>query len=1065
MKSGVPWQVQVRPEARETAREAARRSGMSVEEWLDTVIIDSASNKGVAPASSARPGHDAQFDRDRQPQQHRQLAASDERHPLPVGDDRRHSELADAISRLDRRLDKVMAEGRSTTLEIAERQRALDGPAPAAAAVHAPTPSESLPRARTQELSGLERELRQINTQIETLSRPCGIDNVVGKAVDTLRDDLAEIGLMLQEAMPRKAVEALEGEVRKLTDRIDHTRQANGDSAAVAGVERGLAEVRDALRALTPAENLVGFDRAVQELSHKIDLIAGNSQDPAALKQLEGAIVAMRGIVSHVASNDALAKLSEEVRSLADKVDHATSGGGSDLLSSLERRIASLADALEAHNRSGHDTPREFETVIQGLIDKIERVPLGHGDHMAFGHLEDRIAKLVDKLDVSDSRLNQLETIERGLAELLIQLEHQRGPQLAGDAVPPPEVDALHRDVADLRQAERKTQDSLEAVHGTLGHVVDRLAMIETGMREKAAQPPAMTAAAAVAEVERPAAPTLRAPAALPAETADEPAEAVAEPNPRVAAADPAKPAAAAAAEWRPIDPNLPPDHPLEPGSSVARGRHPASPADRIAASQAALGPAKPPVIPDPGGKSNFIAAARRAAQAAAADPPARNSARATDPTAGSFKGSKLASFLRGRARVLLVGLGVVAVLLGSLHMALKWFNSPDELAPDRTSLAAPPPPPAGAAPPPTPAVETPPAAAPAKSPSGRQSALVPPLDAAPATATAPDVLLAIETARQAMAGASQKPPTPPAPTREVTGTALQPAKPATAPAPVAAALAAPAQAAAVPPAAAQAPATPPAPAQPAAALSTGSPDKLPTTIGSALRAAVAKGDPTAQFEIAQRYAEGRGMPQNFTEAAAWFERAAKQGLVPAHFRLGGLHEKGLGVKKDLDAARRFYLTAGEAGNAKALHNLAVLYAEGVDGKPDYPTAAKWFRKAAGYGIADSQYNLGILYARGIGVEQNLAEAYKWFALAAREGDTESAKKRDDLGGRLDDRSLKAVHAAVQTWAPEPQPEAATQVKTPPGGWDAAAATSPAPKRKPPVVGPKFDLSISRPAQ
>jgi localization factor PodJL len=364
-------------------------------------------------------------------------------------------------------------------------------------------PSESLPRARTQELSGLERELRQINAQIETLIRPCGIDNVVGKAVDTLRDDLAEIGLMLQEAMPRKAVEALEGEVRKLTDRIDYSRHANGDSAAVAGVERGLAEVRDALRALTPAESLVGFDRTVLELSRKVDLIGGNSPDPAALEQLEGAIVAMRGIVSHVASNDALAKLSEEVRAIADKVDQATSGGGSDLLSSLERRIASLADALEARNRNGHDAPRELETVVRGLIDRIERVPLGQVDPAAFGHLEERIAKLVEKLDVSDARISQLEAIERGLAELLIHLENQRVPQPAQGAAALPEVDALHRDVADLRQAERKTQDSLEAVHGTLGHVVDRLAMIETGMREQAAQPLAAAAAAS---------PTLRAP-------------------------------------------------------------------------------------------------------------------------------------------------------------------------------------------------------------------------------------------------------------------------------------------------------------------------------------------------------------------------------------------------------------------------------------------------------------------------------------------------------------------------------------------------------------------------
>ena len=237
--------------------------------------------------------------------------------------------------------------------------------------------------------------------------------------------------------------------------------------------------------------------------------------------------------------------------------------------------------------------------------------------------------------------------------------------------------------------------------------------------------------------------------------------------------------------------------------------------------------------------------------------------------------------------------------------------------------------------------------------------------------------------------------------------------------------------------------------------------DKLPAAFSSSLRTAAAKGDPAAQYEVALRYAEGRGVTQNLTDAAEWFERAAKQGLVPAQFRLGGFYEKGLGVEKNLETARRFYVAAGEAGNAKALHNLAVLYAEGIDGKPDYQTAARWFRKAADYGVADSQYNLAILYTRGIGVEQNLAEAYKWFALAARDGDADAAKKRDDIGSRLDQQSLKAATQTAQGWAPEPQPDAAVQVKTPAGGWDSAGAAAPA-KRKPSAAGPKLDLTTPR---
>src|SRR5689334_8177490 len=48
-------------------------------------------------------------------------------------------------------------------------------------------------------------------------------------------------------------------------------------------------------------------------------------------------------------------------------------------------------------------------------------------------------------------------------------------------------MDFVKRELSDMRfsqtEAGRNTQVSLEAVHGTLGHVVDRLAMIEGDLR------------------------------------------------------------------------------------------------------------------------------------------------------------------------------------------------------------------------------------------------------------------------------------------------------------------------------------------------------------------------------------------------------------------------------------------------------------------------------------------------------------------------------------------------------------------------------------------------------
>jgi len=216
----------------------------------------------------------------------------------------------------------------------------------------------------------------------------------------------------------------------------------------------------------------------------------------------------------------------------------------------------------------------------------------------------------------------------------------------------------------------------------------------------------------------------------------------------------------------------------------------------------------------------------------------------------------------------------------------------------------------------------------------------------------------------------------------------------------------------------------------------------LPASFGATLRTAAATGHHGAEYEIGLRYAEGRGVPRNMDEAVRWLQRAAAAGFAPAQFRLAGIHEKGDGVKKDLATARRLYLTAAEKGHAKAMHNLAVLHAEGIDGKPDYRVAAQWFRKAASYGVADSQFNLAILYARGIGIEQNLAESYKWFALAAIGGDQDAGRKRDEVAARLDQQSLMAARLATQTFIVQKEPEDATSLKLPPGGWDATAAAA-----------------------
>jgi localization factor PodJL len=216
----------------------------------------------------------------------------------------------------------------------------------------------------------------------------------------------------------------------------------------------------------------------------------------------------------------------------------------------------------------------------------------------------------------------------------------------------------------------------------------------------------------------------------------------------------------------------------------------------------------------------------------------------------------------------------------------------------------------------------------------------------------------------------------------------------------------------------------------------------VPDNIGPApLRDAAKAGDPKAMFVVATHYAEGDGVSQDMKKAAQWYEKAADRGLVPAEYRIGNFYEKGTGVTRDIAKAEDWYEKAAGQGNAGAMHNLAVLYAMGADGKTDNAAAARWFTAAAELGVKDSQFNRGILSAKGVGVPQNLEESYKWFALVAKTGDRDAAAKRDEVAKALRPEQLSKAKQAVELWKAKPVDQAANVVDIP-DSWKDPTTTS-----------------------
>ncbi|HYH22187.1 MAG TPA: tetratricopeptide repeat protein [Azospirillum sp.] len=120
------------------------------------------------------------------------------------------------------------------------------------------------------------------------------------------------------------------------------------------------------------------------------------------------------------------------------------------------------------------------------------------------------------------------------------------------------------------------------------------------------------------------------------------------------------------------------------------------------------------------------------------------------------------------------------------------------------------------------------------------------------------------------------------------------------------------------------------------------------------LSKAAEQNDATAQNNLAVLYATGSGVPQDYAQAARWYEKAAEQGYAIAQYNLAAMYEHGMGVAQDTRAA------------------------------------AIWYQLAAQQGDPWAQFNLGRL--EGAGELKHLVSSYRWLYLAAQSEDAEVRK-------------------------------------------------------------------------
>ncbi len=102
-----------------------------------------------------------------------------------------------------------------------------------------------------------------------------------------------------------------------------------------------------------------------------------------------------------------------------------------------------------------------------------------------------------------------------------------------------------------------------------------------------------------------------------------------------------------------------------------------------------------------------------------------------------------------------------------------------------------------------------------------------------------------------------------------------------------------------------------------------------------------------AQYEVALMLERGLGCVQSYSEAAFWYEEAAKRGHLEAFNNLGVLYKDGLGVIQDDKRCFLCFTRAAEGGLAQGYYNLGLLYDQGIGCETDNNKALDLCRKAA----------------------------------------------------------------------------------------------------------------------
>jgi localization factor PodJL len=1047
--AGGPWSVKgIAPQAREAAKDAARREGKTLGEWLNEIILETGDDAVALRADAPTIERESQAPaspRETLDALARRLEAAEHRSTLAItGIDQSVRGLISRLEATEQTAGESVSELYNAHSELARRLEALEADTSAETGLQAVKALEDAiarvaghvherDRKSTDQAGGLEQRLADLDARFvktaDDLARriDAASDHAAMQAQRTTGDLRATVET--NQARTIDALASLETTVGRITERLS-TAEGLTDNA-VRSLEASFAHLDDRLRRTesqaeeNPAQDIAAtleqkFEALGRELRERID--AARAETAQSIETASPRLDRLEHALQTANQRHArtLARIGQQIDILGAAVERR--------LDESERRLREDAIQDRALDTRLREVENSSAEAIRKVAESVEQISLRLTERIEGGERRNNeaAATLGREMARLAERLGSAALDDDTLAARLRESE-RRTQQMIRDAVAGVS--------AKLDVVRDEAESGLSPVQSALANLAGRLEAIENGQvsatpaRDERDQwrrsslPPAEEVVFSLAEdaniAETAAEPEEEiaiAPQARPNPFIDMPDEEVA-PNDYISldeqiARDEEIVAAASAlpdaAAWPPMEPpaaDLPEFDLSEPAATAEPGPG-FTPEPAPAPESVYVHAPREPFTPQPLGvtaDSGFLAAARQTARSAPETIRARRAS--VLETSGEERSGN------GRRVLLLAGALAIVTLGGAAYLlfqdGMPFGDGGARLAGELED----------------PAVSSVIDGAPAQGTVTTGAA-----PAAPVQNEAQAAAALREPAAEIAVGETGAPPADVTDAADVEATqnaapagdaAAAPAETSEAPAE--------SQTPATPAPAAQAPAASAAQAEsaptPEARIVSGAPDTAaqstilsqPAPQPAAPAAAAGAADPVALFQLGERELQS-GNPE---EGARLIRSGATQGYPPAQYRLGKLYEAGVaGVPQDDVQARLWTERAAVAGNRNAMHNLGLMYAEGRGVEQNDQLAAQWFERAAMAGATDSQFNLAVLYEQGRGVPQSLAHAYAWYRIAERSGDVEAGERANMVATQISDNEAAEAQQSADAFVP-----------------------------------------------